>query len=50
MKLLATTIDFRHITKDSLSNRVNQLLQSNKLINKINRSKDFSLNEDTIDM
>ena len=30
---------------------VNQLLQSNKLINKINRNKDsFFLNEDTIDM
>ena len=45
------TIDFQHITKDSLNDRVNQLLQSNKLINKINRNKDsFFLNEDTIDM
>ena len=45
------TIDFQHVTKDSLYDRVNQLLQSNKLINKINRSKDsFFLNEDTIDM
>ena len=25
-------IDFQHITKDSLNDRVNQLLQSNKLI------------------
>ena len=45
------TIDFQHITKDSLYDIVNQLLQSNKLINKINRSKDsFFLNEDIIDM
>ena len=45
------TIDFQHITKDSLNDRVNQLLQSNRLINKINRNKDsFFLNEDTIDM
>ena len=45
------TIDFQHITKDSLNDRVNQLLQFNKLINKINRSKDsFFLNEDTTDM
>ena len=37
--------------KDSLYGRVNQLPQSNKLINKINRSKDsFFLIEDTIDM
>ena len=44
-------IDFQHITKDSLNDRVNQLLQSNRLINKINRNKDsFFLNEDTIDM
>ena len=39
------------MTKDSLYGRVNQLPQSNKLINKINRSKDsFFLIEDTIDM
>ena len=45
------TIDFQHITRDFLNDRVNQLLQSNKLINKINSSKDsFFLNEDTIDM
>ena len=45
------TIDFPHITKDSLNDRVNQPLQSNKLINKINRSKySFFLNEDTVDM
>ena len=45
------TIDFQHITKDSLNDRVNQVLQSNKLINKINRNRDTSfLNEDTIDM
>ena len=44
-------IDFHHITKDSLNERVNQLLQSKKLINKINRSKDsFFLNGDTIYM
>ena len=45
------TIDFQHITKDPLKDRVNQLLQSSKLMYKINRSKDsFFLNEDTIDM
>ena len=45
------TIDFQHITRDFLNDRVNQLLESNKLINKINSSKDsFFLNEDTIDM
>ena len=45
------TIDFQHITKDSLNDRVNQLLQSNKLINKINRDKDsFFLHKDIIDM
>ena len=45
------TIDFQYITKEFVSERVNQLLQSNKLINKINRSKDWLfLNEDTIDM
>ena len=44
------TINFQHITKDSLNDRVNQLLQSNKLINNINLSKDsFFLNEGTID-
>ena len=44
-------IDFQHITKDSLNDRVNKLLQSSKLINKINCSKDsFFLNEDTIYM
>lgn len=30
------TTDVQHITKDSLDDRVNQPLQSNKLINKIN--------------
>ena len=45
------TIDFQYITKDCLNDKVNQLLQSNKLINKINHCKDsFFLNEDTIDM
>ena len=45
------TIDFQHISKDSFNDRVNQLLQSNKLINKINRSKDsLFLNKDTIDI
>ena len=45
------TIAFQYITKDSLNGRLNHLLQSNKLINKINSSKDsFFLNEDTIDM
>ena len=45
------TIDFQRKTKDSLNDRVNQLVQSNKLINKINRNKDsFFLNEGTIDM
>ena len=34
------TIDFQHITKDSLNDRVNQLLQTYKLTHKINRSKD----------
>ena len=34
------TIDFQLITKDFLNDRVNQLLQSNKLINKTNRNKD----------
>ena len=34
------TIDFQHITKDSLNDSVNQLLQSNKLINTIDRRKD----------
>ena len=44
-------INFQHVTKDSLNDRLNQLLQSNKLINNNNRSKDsFFLNEDTIDM
>ena len=45
-------IDFQHITKDSLSDKVNQCLRSNKLINKINRNKDsfFFLNDKTIDM
>ena len=45
-------IDFQHITKDSLSDRVNQCLRSNKLRNKINRDKDsfFFLNDKTIDM
>ena len=44
-------IDFQHISKDSFNDRVNQLLQSNKLINKINRSKDsLFLNKDTIDI
>ena len=45
------TIASQYITKDSLNGRLNHLLQSNKLINKINSSKDsFFLNEDTIDM
>ena len=45
------TIDFQHTTKASFNDRVNQLPQSNKLTNKINRSKDsFFLNEDIIDM
>ena len=45
------TIDFQHITKDSLNDRVNQLLQSNKLINNINHNKDlFFLHKDIIDM
>ena len=44
-------IDFQHLTKVSLSERLNQLLQSNKLINKINRSEDsFFLIEYMIDM
>ena len=44
-------IDFQHITKVSLSERLNQLLQSKKLINKINRGEDsFFLIEDMIDM
>ena len=44
-------INFQHITNNSLNDRLNQLLQSNKLTNNINRSKDsFFLNEDTIDM
>ena len=44
-------INFQHVTKDSLNDRLNQLLQSNKLINNNNRSKDsFFLNEDTTDM
>ena len=30
------TTDVQHITKDSFDDRVNQPLQSNKLINKIN--------------
>ena len=34
------TIDFQHTTKDSFNDRVNQLLQSNKRKNKINRSED----------
>ena len=34
------TIDFQHITKDSFHDRVNQLLESDKLINKINGNKD----------
>ena len=33
------TIDFQHITKDFLNDRVNQVLQSNKLINKIHCSR-----------
>ena len=44
-------LDFQHITKDSLSGRVNQLLKSNQLINKINRSKEpFVLNKDMVGM
>ena len=39
------------MTKDCLSDRVNQLLLPNKIIDKTNRSKDlFSLNEDIINM
>ena len=45
------TIDFQHITKDSLSDRVNKLHQSKKITNKINSSKDLIfLNKDTTDM
>ena len=44
------TIDFQDTTKDFINDSVNQLLQSDKLINKINGSKDsFFLNEDKID-
>ena len=44
-------LDFQHITKDSLSGRVNQLLKSNQLINQINRSKEpFVLNKDMVGM
>ena len=44
-------LDFQHITKDSLCDRVNQLLKSNQLINKINRRKEpFFLKEDMIGM
>ena len=42
------TIDFQHVTKDSLNDRVNQFLQSNKLIN-CNKDS-FFLNEDNIHM
>ena len=45
------TIDFQHITKDSLSDRVNQSHQYNKIINKINSNNDlFFLNKDNTDM
>ena len=40
------TVDFQQIPKDSLNDSVNKLLQSNKVINKINRRKDsFFLNK-----
>ena len=48
---MTKTIDFEHLTKDSLSDRVELLLCSNKIVNKINRNRDsFFLNEDAIDM
>ena len=45
------TIDFQDLSKNSVRDRVDCLLNSIKIINKKNRNQDsFFLNEDSIDM
>ena len=45
------TIEFQDLSKNSVQDRVDYLINSNKIINKINRNQDsFFLNEDNVDM
>ena len=45
------TIEFQDLSKISVQDRVDYLLNSNKIVNKINRNQDsFFLNEDNVDM